>query len=540
MTGPIHKPQVSAWAPFGHSAFALLWTATVVSNIGTWMNDVGAGWLMTSLDPSPLMVALVQSATTLPVFLFALPAGAIADVIDRRRMLIFFQSLMAAFAAVFAVLVWRQWVNPPTLLVFTFLLGSCTAFISPVWQAVVPRLVPREALQPAVVLNNLGINISRAIGPAIAGFVIVGLGITAPFAINTVSFIGVIAALVWWRPPPAPRPNLPAEQFRAAMVTGLRYAASSWPLKATLIRSFAFYISASAFWALLPLIARQELSGGARLYGIMMAAIGAGAVAGAIVLPRVRSRLDPGMTAAAGTMVIMGVLLTAALVEVEAIVVPACFVFGAGWITVLSTLNVSAQIALPDWVKARGLAVYLTVFYGSLAAGSAIWGQVASLTSVPAALIIAAAALGIAIPLTWKAKLYLGEALDLTPAGHWATPIVAPDAGADARGPVMTTVEYRIARQDVPRFLAKIREFGKGRRRLGAFAWGVMEDAAEPGRFVEYFMEASWLQHLRHHERVSGADRALQEEIYALHQGPDRPKVTHLLAPEATDPTGGR
>lgn len=531
------KSQVSAWTPFAHSAFAILWTATVLSNIGTWMHDVGAGWLMTSLNPSPLMVALVQSATTAPVFLFALPAGAIADIIDRRRMLVFFQSLMALLAGSLAALVWLKLVTPPVLLIFTFALGSCAAFISPVWQAVVPHLVPREALQPAIVLNNMGINVSRAIGPAIAGFVIVGLGVAAPFALNAVSFLGVIAALLWWRPLPRPAATLPAEQVWSAMVIGVRYARASWPLKATLIRSFAFYISASCFWALLPLIARSELGGGAPLYGIMMAAIGAGAVTGAILLPRTRGLLGPQLTAVAGTGLIMAIFLFVALVKVEAPVVVACFLFGSGWITTLSTLNISAQMALPDWVKARGLSVYLMVFYGSLSLGSAVWGQVAAMTGIPGALLIAALALGVGIVVTWRAKLYLGEGMDLAPAGHWAPPVMAPEiatATAGGRAPVMTTVEYRIAAEDVPAFLAAMQEFGMARKRLGAFAWGVLEDAAEPGRFVEYFMEASWLQHLRHHERVSGADKVLQDRIYSLHRGNTPPKVSHLLGPDGS------
>lgn len=253
----IPRATDSAWSPFRHIPFLVLWTATVVSNIGTWMNDVGASWLMTSLAPSPLMVALVQTATTLPIFLFALPAGALADIVDRRRLLIRIQLFLMAAAASFAYLVWRDQVAAPLLLTFTFLLGTGAAFIGPAWQAIVPRLVPQADLRSAIALNSVGINISRAIGPAIAGWVIAGTGIAAPFALNALSFLGVIAALFWWRPPPAMPSTLPAERLWGATVAGLRYVRSSRPLKQTLVRATAFFLFASAYWALLPLIVRQ-------------------------------------------------------------------------------------------------------------------------------------------------------------------------------------------------------------------------------------------------------------------------------------------
>jgi MFS family permease len=523
--------QASAWSPFRHRAFAVLWVATVVSNVGTWMHDVGAGWLMTSLSPSPFMVALVQTATTLPIFLFALPAGALADIVDRRRLLLIVQLVMTVLTAALAVLVWAERADAVTLLVFTFLLGACAAFVAPAWQAIVPKLVPREALQPAIALNSVGINISRAIGPALAGFAIVGLGVTSPFALNALSFLCVIAALIWWRPPPAPRTDLPAEALWSGIVSGLRFARSSAPLKATLVRAAAFFASASAFWALLPLIARTELQGTATLYGVMLGLAGAGAVIGALFMPKVRKRLSPDRLVSFASGLIAAVMVVVALIGDAVVASLGCFVFGAGWIAVLSTLNVSAQLALPDWVRARGLSVYLTVFFGSMSAGSALWGQVATQSTIRIALLAAASLLVLAIVVTRNARLHQAEGLDFSPSMHWPAPIVIGDIAGE-RSPVMTTIEYRIAPESRQRFRLLMSDLGSARKRLGAYSWGVLEDASTPGCFIEYFLENSWLQHLRHHERVSTADRQLQEEIRALHIGDAKPVVRHLLGPE--------
>lgn len=525
---PTESP--SAWAPFGQAAFAVLWTATVLSNVGTWMHDVGAGWLMTELSPSPLLVAAVQAATTLPVFLFALVAGAVADIVDRRRLLILVNALMACAATGLAVLVTADLASPMALLVFTFLLGTGAAFMAPAWQAIVPRLVPREQLSAAVTLNSMGINISRAIGPALAGFLIVALGIAAPFALNALSFIGIIAALLWWRPPAVPARPLPPERIGPAIRAGLRYAVNSRPLRATLLRAAGFFLFASAYWALLPLIVREVLSGGPTLYGILLACVGAGAVAGALALPMIKRRLGPDRTVAAGT---LGTAVTLALFAVAPnpiVAGAASTLAGLSWIAVLSSLNVSAQTALPDWVRARGLSIFLTVFFGSMAGGSLLWGQVASLAGIPGALIIAAGGAVLAIPLTWRAKLNQGEALNLAPSMHWPAPLVTGDDAAE-RGPVMIQVSYQIADDRHDEFVALMQDLAQARRRGGGTDWSLMQDAAAPRHFVETWFEASWVDHLRHHERVTGADHALQDRIAALLAGDDPPRVTHFLSP---------
>jgi MFS family permease len=436
-TSPGMVSSGSALGPFRHRTFAVLWAATVISNIGTWMNDVGASWLMTSLDPSPLMVSLVQAATALPIFLFALPAGALADIVDRRKLLLVVSAVMAAAAMVMGLVVLAGAMTPPLLLLFTFTLGAGAAFVAPSWQAIVPKLVPREELQPAVALNSVGVNISRAIGPALGGGVIVALGVAWPFLLNAVTFLSVILALLWWRSPPAPQRHLPAERFWSAIRIGIRYTRASGPLKATLIRAVAFFLFGSAYWALLPLIVRRELGGGPALYGILLGCIGAGAVGGAFLLPALKQRLGADNGVALGTLGTAIALLVFAFVREPVAVAAASMLAGASWIAVLSNLNVSAQVALPEWVRARGLSVFLTVFFGSMTLGSLIWGQMAGLFGIPPALLTAAAGAMLGIVVSRPFKLQQGADLDLAPSMHWPTPTLAgsiePDRGLSHR-----------------------------------------------------------------------------------------------------------
>lgn len=523
-------PPGSPWAPFGSRPFAVLWAATVISNIGTWMNTVGSGWLMTDLTPDPLTVALVQVATTAPAFLLALPAGAVADLLDRRRLLLAVNGAMAVAATALALLVALGWMNAGLLLFFTFLLGCGAAFIAPAWLSIVPQLVPRETLAQAIALNSLGINVSRAIGPAVAGALVVALGFAVPFALNALSFAVIVAALLWWRPVPRAASSLPAEGLGEAMLTGLRYALHSRPLRAALIRGVAFFLFASAYWALLPVLARTALGGGAQLYGILLGAMGLGAVLGALLLPRIAPRLGADRSVAAGsvgTALAMGVL---SLVANPVAAVLASLLAGVAWIFVLSTLQVSAQTALPNWVRARGLALFLTLFFGGMALGSAIWGKAASAWGIETALLLAAAGTLLAMPLVRGVRIEQGDALDLAPSRHWPKPQVLVQL-PDERGPTMTLIEYRIAPADAAVFLELMAEQARARRRFGAVQWWIMEDAAVPGLYVECFVEGSWLAHLRHHERVSGADRLIQERIHALHRGATPPRVRHLLAP---------
>lgn len=522
----------SPWEPFRFRAFTVLWVATVVSNIGTWMNDVGAGWLMASLDPSPAAVSLVQAATTLPVFLFALLAGALADMFDRRKLLVLVNLVMAGTATAFALLVYLEAATPSVLIGVTFILGTCAAFVAPAWQAIVPSLVPKHALQAAIALNSTGINVSRAIGPALAGVLIVSVGIYAPFALNAISFIGIILALFTWKATQENSSTLPREHVLPAIVAGVRYALHSAPLKATLIRAVVFFLFASAYWALLPLIAKTSLGGDASSYGTLVGAVGVGAVLGALLLPKMRRRFGPDVIAMAGTIGTACVLVVFAVVPNLVAAAAGSLLAGASWIAVLSTLNSSAQTALPSWVRARGLSVFITVFFGAMSLGSIVWGQIAEVLGIPSALMVAAAGAVILIPITWSMKLGQGEKLDLAPSAHWPSPVVVHE-NAGERSPVMTMIAYQVPAENHQRFLELAKNLSHARKRSGAYSWGIMQNAEHPDQFTEYFLETSWLNHLRHHERVSGSDRVIQDEIRTLLIPDTKPAVSHLLGATA-------
>jgi MFS family permease len=533
LPGGTGSPSAAAspWAPFHHAAFAVMWTATVITNIGTWMSSAASSWLMTSLDADPLVVSLVQVAASLPMFMFALPAGALADIVDKRRFLLAAESVTTAICALVALFVWLDLVTPAILLLFTFLVGAASALTAPAWQSIVPQLVPKQSLAPAVAANSVGVNISRAIGPALGGVTIATIGIAAPFWVNAASNLGIVAALLWWRAPASPRQRLPAERLVAAIATGFRYARHNRHLIATLIRAVAFFLFASAYWALLPLVARDQIAGGPQLYGALLGSIGAGALCGALVLRPLKAKFGPNGLAAIGT---IGTALALALFGVARqplIGLAASAIAGVSWIAVLASLNVSAQVALPDWVRGRGLAMFVTAFFGAMTLGSVLWGEVAVMIGLPDAHFFAAAGALLSIPLTRSWKLQTGAGVDLTPSMHWPTPVLS-HAVPDHQGPVLVTVEYRIEPANRKLFLAAVEKLGHERRRDGAYAWGIFEDAAEEGRYLETFLVESWLEHLRQHQRVTNADRALQSAVQRFHLGGE-PKVTHFLSAES-------
>src|ERR1700728_1922695 len=380
----------------------------------------------------------------------------------------------------------------------------------------------------AVAANSVGINVSRAIGPALGGVIIGIFGIAAPFWLDAFSNIGVIAALIWWRAPPRSAASLPPETFGSAIRTGLRYAPYNSHLRATLIRTVAFFVFGSAYWALLPLVARTRMAGGPALYGVLLGAIGASAVGGAFLLRRVREKLGADSLVAAAS---LGTALASALVALArhpATAIVASFIAGASWIAAVASLNVSAQVALPEWVRGRGLAMYVTVMFGGLTIGSAIWGQLAAVAGLPAALLSAAAGAAIGIPLTWRWKLQTGRNVDFSPSMQWPDPVTTHAIEAD-RGPVLVTVEYRIDPKNRDAFLHALGQYSRERRRDGAYDWGIFEDPADDGRFIETFFTDSWLEHLRLHRRVTKADRISEQAVRRFQIG-EGPKTTHLVS----------
>jgi predicted MFS family arabinose efflux permease len=519
----------SRWGAFGYAAFTVIWAASTVSNVGTAMFDTASGWLITSLNANPMTVSLVQVAVSLPLFLFTLPAGALADVIDSRRMLIGSEIAIIIVSAVFAALVSLGYATPIALLLTTFLLGVASALSGPAWLSITPLQVPRRELDSAIAANSVGFNLSRAVGPALGGLVIAAFGVSTPFWVFGVSNVGIIAALLWWRSPQKSTDSLPAERLTSAVRTGIRHAIYNRNLRATLARALAFYPFACAYWALLPLIARAQMVQGPELYGILLGALGAGAIAGSFALGWLKAKLGPDRTVALGTLATALALILFGMARHPAIAIVACLVAGASWTVVLTNLYVSAQVALPDWVRGRGLAIFLTIVFGAMTAGSALWGEVAGLEGLPIAHFAAAAGALLAIPLTWGWKLQTGADLDLTPSMHWRAPVVTQKI-ENNDGPVLVTIAYQIDDKDRAAFLAALNELGYERKRDGAFAWGVFEDTASTGRYVETFLIESWLELMHSYERVTKADRMLEEHIRGFLTA--APQINHLVASE--------
>ncbi len=516
----------SAWSPFGIPIFRALWIATLVSNMGTWMHDIGAGWLMTTLSSSPVMVALVQTATTLPVFLLALPAGALADIVDRRRYLIVTQMFMAITAACLAVMALTGSATPWLLVTLTFSMGLGTAMTMPAWAAIVPEVVPRTELPAAIALNSMGVNIARAVGPALAGVIVSMVGSGAVFALNTLSFVGVLAVLYFWKRE-SYQSDLPAERMMGAMRAGLRFVRHSTELQAAVIRGLGFFLFASASWALLPLIARNMVNGGAQTFGILVASVGVGAVAGAVILPKLRELVSRDILVAGATLLYALCLFALAGLDRLLALTLVMALSGTAWIAVLSSLQVAAQMALPAWVRSRGLAVFMSAFMGSMAVGSVLWGKLAQVYSIEYALTIAAIGAVLGVLLTWRWRVGGVETLDLTPAMHWPSP---PLVESQDRGPVLVTIEYAVQKDAIAEFLRLMHKLGKHRRRDGAFTWGVFEDTERPCHFVESFSEESWLAHLRQHERVTVESSILQFSIQSCLQENSKPVVRHYLS----------
>jgi len=520
--------EISAWTPLSHPIFRALWIAAMVSNVGTWMQDVGAGWLMTSLSSSPLMVALVQAATSFPIMLLALPAGALADIVGRRRLLLLTQGWMLLAAAALGGLTLLGMTTAPLLLGLTLALGVGSAFTMPAWSAMIPELVGRKDLQAAITLNGLAMNVSRAIGPALAGYIMALTSPGAVFLLNAASFVGVIVVLSRWKSP-AKTSELPAERLLGAMRNGLRYARHCQPLKAVMIRAGSFFFFASANWALLPLLVRHKFHGGPGDYGMVLGAIGLGAVGSVFILPRLRQRISTDVLEKVGVTFYAATLALMAVVPALPWLLATALVAGMAWLGVMASIQGVAQMALPAWVRARGLSMVMVVVMAGMAGGSMVWGQVAAHCSVPAALQISAVGLALSVFATWRVKLVQMEGIDLTPSLHWPAPTVDQMPALD-RGPVLVTLAYQVTPARLSEFLRLMRRQRVARQRDGAFYWQLFQDAAGGDIYLETFLAESWLEHLRYHERVTQADRLLQDEILLCLADASQPDVTHYLA----------
>ncbi|MCW8162951.1 MFS transporter [Stutzerimonas stutzeri] len=519
----------SSWSALNHRTFRWLWLASIASNIGTWMHEVGAGWLMTSLSASPLNVALVQVAGSAPMFFLALPAGALADIVDKRRYLLGVQLWMATVAMTLALLTLSGLISVMLLLLLTLGMGIGTALMMPAWSALTPELVDRRDLQSAISLSSLGINVARALGPAIAGVLVSLSGPWATFGLNALSFFAVIAVLATWKRE-STTAAFPAERLLGAMRAGWRYSRNSKPLQSVLIRAAAFFIGASAGMSLLPLLVRNEMQGSAADFGLLLGSVGIGAVAGATLLPRLRDKLSPdGLVALASVMYAL-VLFTLASLRTLYALIPVMLLSGAAWIAVLSSLQLAAQTAVPSWVRARALSVYILVFFGSMAAGGALWGVVASRSSIAAALFAAGAVLMLGVVLTLRFRLPVTDADDLAPSLHWPTPVLSDDQDQE-RGPVMVTLEYDIAPERVAAFRQAMQQVREMRQRNGSYSWGLLQDSENPRLWQEFFFDESWLEHLRHHHRVTRAEQRVEAAARRHQSEGIAVRIRHLISP---------
>jgi MFS family permease len=517
--------------PLLQPVFRALWIATVISNIGTWMQDVSAAWLMTSLSPSPLMVALVQTAASLPMFLLSLPAGALADLVDRRRLLIITQSWMMGSAVCLGIFTLFDLTTPWVLLLFTAVLAIGTSLNNPAWQAITPDLVERDDVPAAVSLGGISFNLARAVGPALGGLLVAASGPGYVFLLNAASFVGVILILLRWDHK-RHESVLPNERMVSAMRAGLRYARNSPALQAVLVRTFMFIIGGSALWALLPIVASRELGLSAVEYGLLMGFLGLGAVAGAIILPPLREKIPLDALVKVNIVLYTLCVLAFALVVNYSLLAIAMFAGGIAWMTVMSSFNVCAQLAVPAWVRARALAFYLVVFQAGMAIGSTLWGWLAARQGIPVAFIAASGVLFAGIGVTRRFTLREAPAAETTPSLLWPLPEALTQPHPED-GPVLISIEYRIDPERADEFLGVMHRLGVARKRDGAMRWGIFGDMSDPARYLENFIVESWAEHLRQHSRLTVADKIEVDLAHSFHTGAQPPRESHLLYAEA-------
>jgi MFS family permease len=517
------SPSTSLWRPLRSPTFRNLLTANVVSDIGTFMQSVGAAWLMVSLNAGPMYVALIQTASALPFFLLALPAGAVGDILDRRRIILSTETWMIAVASLVAGLTLAGLMSPLLLLILTFALSSGDAFESPSWRAILPELVEKEDLQAASALNGIEFNFARAIGPALAGAVVAFAGVGIAFLVNAISFVGVIVVILRWKRPVVKR-TTPPETVAGATGAAIRYVRYSPAVRRVLLRSGTGMFFASALMALLPSLAHRT-SASPIGYGVLLGGFGAGAVLGALVLQRARARWPAELIVSAGIGVFGLASMAAGELNAIWLLGAVMVVGGMAWVTFLSLFNVLILNLAPDWVRARVLAIAMLVFQGAVAAGSATWGALATRRGIDTALLWAGGGAIVSTVLALFLRLPDTASVDLTPWNPWHAPVVGAELGLD--GPVLVTVEYDVPPRRAADFLAAIREFGRIRRRDGASRWGICRDLEAPDRYVETFIVGSWDEHLRQHERMTRADSGIEASLRGYVRS--EPVARHLL-----------
>jgi MFS family permease len=493
---------------------------------------VGAAWLMTSIAASADMVALVQASISLPVMIFSLASGAIADNFDRRRVMLIAQLFMLVVSVALAACTYAGLITPWLLLAFTFLIGCGTALYNPSWQASVGDMAPRDALPAAVGLNAINFNLSRSVGPAIGGAIVASLGAAAAFAVNALSYLPLLFAISRWKPVSAPA-TLPPEPLGSAMTAGLRYVAMSPHIEKVLLRAFVFGFTAIVVLSLLPLVSRDLPGGGPLLYGLMLGCYGIGAVGGAFLGTRVRETWPNELLARVAFIGFANCAVLIALGQNAWVAGAGALIGGICWVLALAMFNVTVQLSTPRWVLGRAMALYQTAAFGGMALGSWVWGVVAEQYGVEVALMASAVLMlgGAAIGL----KLALPDKMpdNLDPLNRWQMPHVALDLRGRS-GPVAILIEYIIRADDTRAFLEAMNERRRIRRRDGARQWELMRDTEKPEQWIESFHVPTWNDYLRHNQRRTQADAGVTDRIQALHSGAEPPKV-HRMVVRPTD-----
>jgi MFS family permease len=515
----------SPWAPLRSRIFLALFVAQLASNLGSLMQSVGAAWLIGDLDGSATLIALVQTATFLPMFLIGVPAGAIADLVDRRKLIVATQVAMMAAALALAVLSFSDRATPVAVLGLTFVLGLAGALSAPAFLAIQPDLVPKAQFGQAVALGAMTYNVGRALGPALGGLLVAAAGPGWVFVVNALSFLGILVVVWQWKPE-QPTSAMPAETFSGATRAGLRYAAHTPMLRSVLARVMLLMFPGAALQALLPIVLRGPLDLGSGGYGVLLGAFGAGAALAAILRPRVDKRLAADPLLLVSSLVVAATLVIQGWVEQPAVVAVALFVGGFAWSSAAVMLMVSAQAALPSWVRARGMAFYTLVLTGCIAIGSALAGVLAA-GDLRRAHLIAAAIVTVGAVASRRWPITMTREIDQTMVpGDEPSIILAP---SPKDGPVLVTVTYTVPEPAMAEFVTLMRYVERHRRRTGAYRWGVFRDLAVPDRFIETFVVSSWAEHLRqHHRRTAITDELLSGvQRYMTSENP----VGHYISP---------
>ena len=515
----------SAWRPLRLRTFRMLWLVWLASNICMWMNDVTAAWIMTSLTTSATLIAMVQTASAMPVFLLGLPSGALADIVDRRRYFMVTQFWIATNAAIIYSASIAGLLSAPMLLTLVFTNGIGLAMRWPVYAAILPELLPRDELPAGLALNAVAVNGARVLGPLLAGVIITSAGSEYVFALNFV--VSIVAAFVLWRWKRAEKPSvLPGERFLGAMRLGWQFVRESQRMRNAVVRTAVFFFHSTALLALIPLVATR-LGGGAGEYTLLFSCMGVGAIFSATQLPRMRGQWNRDEIAVGGSILQAVATAAVAFAPNTWLAAPAMFAGGMGWIVVANSVTVAAQLALPDWVRARGMSIYQMAIMGGSAIGAFVWGRFAEYTSVPTSLAAASVSMLVALALTKHRTLEGSE--DHTPTHPFQEPVPARPVALDD-GPVLVTIEYFIDAARGAEFDAVMAESRSARLRAGAVSWSLFEDLERPGRFVEYFVCDTWVDYLRRFDRFTAADEKLHERRHALHIAEGPPKISRHIA----------